>query len=46
MGNYVIAGVGNYVIENPLNLGNCVIADKMTPATRWASLIVSVRRIG
>jgi hypothetical protein len=27
MGNYVIAGVGNYVIENPSNLGNYVIAD-------------------
>jgi len=28
MGNYVIAGVGNYVIVNPSNLGNYVIADK------------------
>jgi hypothetical protein len=27
MGNYVIAGVGNYVIVNPSNLGNYVIAD-------------------
>jgi len=27
MGNYVIAWVGNYVIENPSNLGNYVIAD-------------------
>ena len=27
MGNYVIVGVGNYVIENPSNLGNYVIAD-------------------
>jgi hypothetical protein len=27
MRNYVIAGVGNYVIENPSNLGNYVIAD-------------------
>jgi len=27
MGNYVIAGVGNYVIINPSNLGNYVIAD-------------------
>jgi hypothetical protein len=27
MGNYVITGVGNYVIENPSNLGNYVIAD-------------------
>jgi len=30
MGNYVIAGVGNYVIENPSNLGNYVIADTFT----------------
>jgi len=28
MGNYVIAGVGNYVIVNPSNLGNYVIADR------------------
>jgi len=28
MGNYVIAGVGNYVIENPSDLGNFMIADK------------------
>ena len=27
MGNYVIVGVGNYVIVNPSNLGNYVIAD-------------------
>jgi len=27
MGNYVIAGVGNYVIKNPSNLGNFMIAD-------------------
>ena len=27
MGNYVIAGVRNYVIENPSNLGNFMIAD-------------------
>jgi hypothetical protein len=27
MGNYVIARVGNYVIANPSNLGNYVIAD-------------------
>jgi hypothetical protein len=27
MGNYVIAWVGNYVIVNPSNLGNYVIAD-------------------
>ncbi len=27
MGNYVIAGVGNYVIENPSDLGNFMIAD-------------------
>src|SRR5665647_630073 len=33
MGNYVIAGVGNYVIENPSNLGNYVIADIGTQAT-------------
>ena len=33
MGNYVIAGVGNYVIENPSNLGNYVIADRRT----WVS---------
>ena len=26
MGNYVI-GVGNYVIVNPSELGNCMIAD-------------------
>ena len=30
MGNYVIAGVGNYVIVNPSNLGNYVIADTDT----------------
>jgi len=30
MGNYVIAGVGNYVIVNPSNLGNYVIADTLT----------------
>ena len=30
MGNYVIAGVGNYVIVNPSNLGNYVIADTWT----------------
>ena len=30
MGNYVIAGVGNYVIVNPSNLGNYVIADNHT----------------
>jgi len=29
MGNYVIDGVGNYVIENPSNLGNYVIADTL-----------------
>jgi hypothetical protein len=29
MGNYVIARVGNYVIENPSNLGNYVIADRL-----------------
>jgi len=35
MGNYVIAGVGNYVIENPSNLGNHVIADiQLNPAPR------------
>ena len=28
MGNYVIAGVGNYVIENPSDLGNFMIADR------------------
>ena len=34
-GNYVIAGVGNYVIENPSNLGNHVIADiQLNPAPR------------
>jgi len=27
MGNYVIAGVGNYVIENPSDLGKFMIAD-------------------
>ncbi len=32
MGNYVIAGVGNYVIENPSDLGNFMIADKITEA--------------
>jgi len=31
MGNYLIAGVGNYVIENPSNLGNYVIADTVFP---------------
>ena len=30
MGNYVIAGVGNYVIENPSDLGNFMIADTCT----------------
>jgi hypothetical protein len=30
MGNYVIAWVGNYVIVNPSNLGNYVIADTWT----------------
>jgi len=33
MGNYVIAGVGNYVIENPSNLGNYVIADTQVTKT-------------
>ena len=33
MGNYVIAGVGNYVIVNPSNLGNYVIADMMGTAS-------------
>ncbi len=33
MGNYVIAGVGNYVIENPSNLGNYVIADNQAGYT-------------
>ncbi len=32
MGNYVIAGVGNYVIENPSDLGNFMIADNQTGA--------------
>ena len=32
MGNYVIAGVGNYVIVNPSNLGNYVIADIGEPS--------------
>ena len=27
MGNYVIAGVGNYVITDPTNLRNFVIVD-------------------
>ena len=31
MGNYVIAGVRNYVIENPSNLGNFMIADIPDP---------------
>ncbi len=31
MGNYVIAGVGNYVIENPSDLGNFMIADTDVP---------------
>ncbi len=31
MGNYVIAGVGNYVIENPSDLGNFMIADTRSP---------------
>jgi len=35
MGNYVIAEVGNYVIENPSNLGNYVIADKPPATYRW-----------
>ena len=30
MGNYVIA-VGNYVIVSPSELGNCMIADTLTP---------------
>jgi len=30
MGNSVIVGVGNYVIVNPSNLGNYVIADTKT----------------
>ena len=34
MGNYVIAGVGNYVIENPSDLGNFMIADTTGP---WAA---------
>ena len=38
MGNYVIAGVGNYVIVNPSNLGNYVIADTIGwPVNRWAA---------
>src|ERR1700736_6132451 len=27
LGNYVTAGVGNYVKDNPSDLGNCVTAD-------------------
>ncbi len=34
MGNYVIAGVGNYVIENPSDLGNFMIADSHRAANR------------
>ena len=34
MGNYVIAGVGNYVIVNPSNLGNYVIADNILGSSR------------
>jgi hypothetical protein len=34
MGNYVIVGVGNYVIENPSNLGNYVIADTFRLAAK------------
>jgi len=34
MGNYVIAGVGNYVIENPSDLGNFMIADNRPQAWR------------
>jgi len=34
MGNYVIAGVGNYVIANPSNLGNYVIADNQGQSAR------------
>ena len=43
MGNYVIAGVGNYVIENPSNLGNYVIAD--TPR-RTALVLPLAKRHG
>jgi hypothetical protein len=32
MGNYVITGVGNYVIVNPSNLGNYLIADTHSPS--------------
>jgi hypothetical protein len=39
MGNYVIAGVGNYVIVNPSNLGNYVIADTRPAAARRADLV-------
>jgi hypothetical protein len=34
MGNYVIAGVGNYVIVNPSNLGKYVIADTNAASAR------------
>jgi len=37
MGNYVIAGVGNYVIANSSNLGNYVIADSQ-PSNHIGSL--------
>ena len=38
MGNYVIAWVGNYVIVNPSNLGNYVIADNRALADARALL--------
>ncbi len=37
MGNYVIAGVGNYVIENPSDLGNFMIADTQALAGQGVS---------
>ena len=43
MGNYVIAGVGNYVIVNPSNLGNYVIADTLqTGANRPSASVLTL----
>jgi hypothetical protein len=50
MGNYVIAKVGNYVIVNPSNLGNCVIADNdeersRATSTPWPWTVFGVKKV-
>ncbi len=46
MGNYVIAGVGNYVIENPSDLGNFMIADIRKPDAILLSFVRFVGPVG